>query len=51
MEAVDVSNLARNTTAPQLLSEIERIAKFPSREEIESEVNLETISILNGDYK
>ncbi|MFC0518176.1 DUF5071 domain-containing protein [Mucilaginibacter angelicae] len=46
-----LGNLARNTTDPQLLSEIERIAKFPSRDEIESEVNLEAISILNGDYK
>ena len=44
-------NLARNTTDPLLLSEIERIAKFPSRDEIEDEVNLEAIAILNGKYK
>src|SRR5882757_8668456 len=33
-------NLARNTTDPLLLTEIERIAKFPSKVEIEDEVNL-----------
>ncbi|SDE41334.1 protein of unknown function [Mucilaginibacter pineti] len=44
-------NLARDTTDPTLLSEIERIAKFPSKMEIEDEVNLEAIAILNGDYK
>jgi hypothetical protein len=43
--------LATSTTDPLLLNEIERIAKFPSRVEIEDEVNLEAISILNGDYK
>jgi hypothetical protein len=43
--------LARHTTDPLLLNEIERIAKFPSKDEIEEEVNLEAISILNGDYK
>jgi len=44
-------NIARNTNNPLLLSEIERIAKSPSRDEIEDEVNLEAIAILNGDYK
>jgi len=44
-----LSNLARNTTDPLLLSEIERIARFPSKVEIEDGVNLEAISILNGD--
>lgn len=44
-------NLARNTTDPLLLKEIERIAKFPFRYEIEDEVNLEAIAILNRDYK
>ena len=44
-------NFGRNTTDPLLLSEIDRIAKFPSRDEIEDEVNLEAIAILNGDYK
>ena len=39
----------RITTDPLLLVEIERIAKFPTRDEIEDEVNLEAISILNGD--
>ena len=43
--------LGRTTTNPLLLREIERIAKFPSPDEIEDEVNLEAISILNGDYK
>lgn len=43
--------LARSTTDPLLLNEIERIAKFPSRDEIEDEVNLEAIAILNGEYK
>lgn len=44
-------SLARDTTDPILLQEIERIAKFPSRDEIEDEVNLEAIAILNGEYK
>ena len=44
-------NFGRNTTDLLLLSEIERIAKFPSRDEIEDEVNLEALAILNGDYK
>jgi len=43
--------LARKTTDILLLAEIERIARFPSRDEIEDEVNFEAISILNGDYK
>ena len=42
---------ARNTSDPLLLVEVERIAKFPSWEEIDDEVNLEAIAILNGDYK
>ena len=42
---------AKNTTDPVLLTEIERIAKFPSRDEIEDEVDLTAIAILNGDYK
>lgn len=46
-----LSTLARKTTDPRLLEEIERIAKFPTRDEIEEEVNLEAIAILNGDYK
>ena len=41
----------RNTTNPLLLNEIERIAKFPSRDEIEDEVNFLAIAILNGEYK
>jgi hypothetical protein len=44
-------NLARDTTNTALLNEIKRIAKFPTRIEIEDEVNLEAIAILNGDYK
>lgn len=43
--------LARKTTDPLLLIEIERIAKFPTRDEIEDEVDLEAIAILNGKYK
>lgn len=46
-----LSILTRKTTDYRLLEEIERIAKFPTRDEIEEEVNLEAISILNGDYK
>jgi hypothetical protein len=44
-------SLLRHTTNPVLLEEIERIAKFPTKDEIEEEVNIEAISILNGDYK
>jgi hypothetical protein len=43
--------LGRTTTNALLIDEIRRIAKFPSRDEIEDEVNLEAMSILNGDYK
>jgi hypothetical protein len=44
-----ILNFAKTTTDPLLLSEIERIAKFPTRNEIEDEVNLIAISILNGE--
>ena len=44
-------NLTVNATDPALLNEIERIAKFPTRDEVEEEANLEAIAILNGDYK
>jgi hypothetical protein len=44
-------NLTVNATDPALLIEIERIAKFPTRDEVEEEANLEAIAILNGDYK
>jgi len=44
-------NLLRDTTDTLVLAEIERIAKFPSKTEIEDEVNIEAIAILNGDYK
>src|ERR1700754_3950861 len=40
-------NVARNTTDPFLLSEIERIAKFPTPDEIEEEADLKAIAILN----
>lgn len=46
-----LANFARNTTDPLLLSEIERIAKFPTRDEIEDEVDLTAMAILNGGYK
>jgi len=41
----------RTTTDPMLLAEIGRIAKFPTRDEIEEELDIEAIAILNGDYK
>ncbi|WP_295794931.1 DUF5071 domain-containing protein [Mucilaginibacter sp.] len=44
-------NLTRHTESTLLLSEIERIAKFPTRDEIEEEANLEAIAILNGECK
>lgn len=44
-------NLARYTKDPLLLSEIERIAKSPTRDEIEEEAHMEAIAILNGEYK
>ena len=40
----------RNTTDPLLIAEIERIAKFPTRDEIEDEVDLLAIEILSGKY-
>ena len=43
--------LARTTTNQMLLTEIERMAKFPTRDEIEEELNVEAIAVLNGDYK
>lgn len=45
-----LTTLVRNTKDQTLLKEIERIATFPTRDEIEEEVNLEAIAILNGDY-
>ncbi|MBS7562916.1 DUF5071 domain-containing protein [Mucilaginibacter sp. Bleaf8] len=44
-------SLLRNTTHPLLLAEIERIAQYPTEDEIENEVNQEAIDILNGDYR
>jgi len=44
-------NLAKNTQDALLLKEIERIAKFPSEDEIYDEVNLIAISILTGEYQ
>ncbi|WPV02318.1 DUF5071 domain-containing protein [Mucilaginibacter sp. cycad4] len=46
-----LGTFARNTENSLLLSELKRIAKFPSRDEIDCEVNLDAISILNEDYK
>jgi len=46
-----LTNLTADATDPALLNEIQRIAKFPTRDEIEEEANLAAISILNGDYK
>jgi hypothetical protein len=46
-----LTTLARTTADPILLTEIERIAKFPTRDEIEEEVNIEAVAIINGDYK
>jgi hypothetical protein len=45
-----LTTLARNTKDQTLLKEIERIATFPTKDEIEEEVNIEAIAILNGDY-
>lgn len=45
-----LTTLARTTKDRTLLNEIERIAKFPTRDEIEEGVNIEAIAILNGDY-
>ncbi|RFS22694.1 DUF5071 domain-containing protein [Chitinophaga silvatica] len=42
--------LARKTKDETLLKEIERIAKHPTKDEIEEEVNVEAAAILNGDY-
>jgi hypothetical protein len=46
-----LTTLARTTTNQMLLTEIERMAKFPTRDEIEEGLNVEAIAILNGDYK
>ena len=43
-------NLTVHATDPALLNEIERIAKYPTKDEIE-EAHFEAIAILNGDYK
>ena len=40
----------RQTKDECLLKEIGRIAKFPTKDEIADEVNIEAIAILNGDY-
>jgi hypothetical protein len=45
-----LTTLARTTKDQTLLKEIERIANYPTRDEIEDEVNAEAIAILNGDY-
>ncbi|MDF2189235.1 DUF5071 domain-containing protein [Paraflavitalea sp. CAU 1676] len=41
--------LVRKTTDPVLLKEVERIARFPTRDELEEELNIEALAILNGD--
>ncbi|MBE7169021.1 MAG: DUF5071 domain-containing protein [Williamsia sp.] len=46
-----LSCLARTTVDPVLLKELERIAAYPTRDEITEEVNLEAIAILNGAYR
>ncbi|WP_345954167.1 DUF5071 domain-containing protein [Mucilaginibacter sp. PAMB04168] len=46
-----LGNLVRNTNDPSILMELERIARHPSKDDIDCEVNLEAVSILNGDYK
>ena len=48
---LSVLNIAVNTADPDLLNEIERIAEFPTIDEVEDEVNIKAIAILNGDYK
>lgn len=42
--------LLRNTKNPIFLEELERIAKFPTRDEIEEGVHMEAQDILNGEY-
>ncbi|RVU01299.1 DUF5071 domain-containing protein [Mucilaginibacter limnophilus] len=43
--------LIKSTNDPLILKEIERLAKNPTREEIENDVDLVAISILNGEYE
>ncbi|MFB6457107.1 DUF5071 domain-containing protein [Chitinophaga sp. Hz27] len=45
-----LTNLVRSTKDETLLKELERIAKHPTKDEIEEEVNVEAIAILNVDY-
>jgi len=44
-------SLIRNTRDLIILKELERIVKYPTKDEIENEVDLEAIAILNGGYK
>lgn len=44
-------SLLRKTTDPVVLAEIERLAKHPSKDEIENDVHIEAAAILNGDHK
>jgi hypothetical protein len=45
-----LTTLARTTTNLILLREIERIAKFPTKDEIEEALDVEAKAILNGDH-
>ncbi|MCS6821071.1 MAG: DUF5071 domain-containing protein [Microscillaceae bacterium] len=45
-----LTTLLRTTKNQTLLKEVERIAKFPTSDEIEEKVNEEAIAILNGEY-
>lgn len=44
-----LTKLSRKTSDPVLLKEIERIARYPTRDEVEEELNVEAIAILKGD--
>ena len=46
-----LTTLLRTTKNQILLKEIDRIARCPTRDEIEEEVNNEAVEILNGEYE
>jgi hypothetical protein len=46
-----ICNLVRNTNDPLIIKELEKIAKHPTKDEIDNEVDSEAKAILNGEYK
>ena len=46
-----LGNLVKHPNNSLILNELERIAKYPTIDEIENEVYTEVISILNCKYK